>query len=592
MLIKINRNCFWANIFFDQLAECGVKYACISPGSRSTPLTYALSQNKKIKSYVIVDERTSGFFALGVAKKTNSPVIVVTTSGTAAAELYPAVIEAYQNRVPLIICTADRPSRLRNSGANQTINQDHLYNNHTRFFYDTGLPKLDLKKIRQLKEAAKNAFDISSKQYIGPVQINIPFEKPLEPNSFTDEIEETILLESLPDELTNDYKQLTRSTEQRDIKLVADLLRKSSNGLITIGPGNFSDSFFDNLENFSLKYSLPVFSDASNGLRFKTKPLSNLITNYDTLLRSESFPKLFSPKFVLHFGRTLTSPKLDVFYSVVRPKGIIINRFADVHDPTRKFKVLKANEELFLEYLSNSADFKQNDFSPHLKALKFLDYEIEKLKPEIFSISKKINETGLLLNIIDSIQPNSNLMIGNSIPIRDLDFFSSAVHKNINVFQNRGASGIDGITSTALGICSQSRNPTYLVTGDLSFYYDINSLLIAKQYNIPLITVLVNNNGGAIFKFLPIAEYKNVFDKYFLTSTNLSFKKLTEAFEIDYKELKSQSDILNHIKVSSVRRKPAVFEIKTNANYSLSLRKKYWKKSNKLIENFLRNYEA
>jgi 2-succinyl-5-enolpyruvyl-6-hydroxy-3-cyclohexene-1-carboxylate synthase len=183
-------------------------------------------------------------------------------------------------------------------------------------------------------------------------------------------------------------------------------------------------------------------------------------------------------------------------------------------------------------------------------------------------------------------------MIGNSLPIRDLDFFSSAVGKNINVFQNRGASGIDGITSTALGICARSKNPTYLLTGDLSFYYDINSLLIAKQYSIPLITILINNNGGAIFKFLPIAEYKNVFDTYFFTSTNLSFKKLTEAFEIDYKELKSQLDILNHIKVSSVRRKPAVFEIKTNADYSLSLRKKYWKKSNKLIENILRNYEA
>ncbi|MCK7528224.1 MAG: thiamine pyrophosphate-dependent enzyme [Ignavibacteriales bacterium] len=130
----------------------------------------------------------------------------------------------------------------------------------------------------------------------------------------------------------------------------------------------------------------------------------------------------------------------------------------------------------------------------------------------------------LLLNIIDSIPPNSNLMIGNSIPIRDLDFFASAVNKNINVFQNRGASGIDGITSTALGICAQSKYPTYLVIGDLSFYYDINSLLIAKQYSIPLITILINNNGGAIFRFLPIAEYKNVFDKYFLTPTNLSFK--------------------------------------------------------------------
>ena len=158
MLIKINRNYFWANIFFDQLAECGVKYACISPGSRSTPLTYALSQNKNIKSYVIVDERTSGFFALGMAKQTNSPVIIVTTSGTAAAELYPAVIEAHQNRIPLIICTADRPLNMRNSGANQTINQDHLYNYHTRFFYDTGLPKIDLKKIKQLKECCKKYF--------------------------------------------------------------------------------------------------------------------------------------------------------------------------------------------------------------------------------------------------------------------------------------------------------------------------------------------------------------------------------------------------------------------------------------------------
>jgi 2-succinyl-5-enolpyruvyl-6-hydroxy-3-cyclohexene-1-carboxylate synthase len=592
MLIKINRNYFWANIFFDQLAECGVKYACISPGSRSTPLTYSLSQNKKIKSYVIIDERTSGFFALGIAKQTNSPVVVVTTSGTAAAELYPAIIEAYQNRIPLIICTADRPAYLRNSGANQTINQDHLYNNHVRFFYDTGLPIIDQKKIKQFKEAAKNAFDICNNKNVGPVHINIPFEKPLEPNSFTDEIEEKILLESIADELNQNHIRQSKNVEQKNIKIIEDLLRKSKTGLITIGPGNFDDSFFSLIENFSIKFSLPVFVDASSGLRFKSKPLSNLITNYDALIRSEGFPKLFSPKFVLHFGRPLTSPKLENYFSVVKPKGFSINVFGDSNDSSRKFKIIRTSEQLFLENLIKSIEVNQNHFSPELKKLKILDSEIEKIKPEIFSITKKLNETGLLLNIIDSIPPHSNLMIGNSIPIRDLDFFSSVVNKNINVFQNRGASGIDGITSTALGICAQSKNPTYLVTGDLSFYYDINSLLIARQYNIPLITILINNNGGAIFKFLPIAEYKNVFDKYFLTSTNLSFKKLSEAFEIDYKELKSNSDILNHIKVSSVRKKPAVFEIKTNADYSLSLRKKYWKKSNKIVENFLRNYEA
>lgn len=592
MLIKINRNYFWANIFFDQLAECGVKYACISPGARSTPLTYALSQNKKIKSYVIIDERTSGFFALGLAKQTNSPVVLVTTSGTAAAELYPAIIEAYQNRVPLIICTADRPAYLHNTGANQTINQDHLFNNHARFFYDTGLPTINPKQIKKLKEAAKYSFDNCSIQSTGPVHINIPFEKPLEPNSFTDEIEEKIILESLPDEQTTNLKKQTNITDQKNIKLISNLLRKNNTGLIVIGPGSFSDSFFLNLELFSTKFSLTIFADASSGLRFKSSSLSNLISNYDALIRSESFSKVYSPKFVLHFGRALTSPKLEDYFSVIKPKRFTINKFGDSNNPSRKIQIIRTSEEFFLENLIKSIDNKQSDFSPQLKKLKVLNSEIEKIKNDIFSISKKINETGLLLNIIDSIPPNSNLMIGNSLPIRDLDFFSSTTNKNINVYQNRGASGIDGITSTALGICAQSKNPTYLLTGDLSFYYDINSLLIAKQYSIPLITVLINNNGGAIFKFLPISEYKNVFDKYFLTSTNLSFKKLTEAFEIDYKELKSQSDILNHIKVSSVRRKPAVFEIKTNADYSLSLRKKYWMKTNKLIEKFLRNYEA
>jgi 2-succinyl-5-enolpyruvyl-6-hydroxy-3-cyclohexene-1-carboxylate synthase len=592
MLIKINRNYFWANIFFDQLAELGVKYACISPGSRSTPLTFVLSQNKKIKSYVIVDERSSGFFALGIAKQTNSPVIVVTTSGTAAAELYPAVIESYQSRVPLIICTADRPDYLRNSGSNQTINQDHLYHNHVRFFYDTGLPKIDVKKIMQLKDSTKNIFNICTYQNTGPVHINFPFEKPLEPNSFTDEIEEKILLESLPDETKTSSTVKSDSYNQNEIKVIENLLRKQNSGLITVGPGNFSDSFFSKLENLSLKFSLPIFADACSGLRYRAKPVSNLINNYNALLRSENFSKIFKPKFILHFGRVLTSPKLENYFSSLKLKGFVINRYGDLHDPSRKFKVVEINEEVFIEKLLGSENKMLNEQSSQLKDLKYLDSEIEKIKPQIFSISKKINETGILLNIINSIPPNSNLMIGNSIPVRDLDFFSSIVNKNINVFQNRGASGIDGITATALGICSQSKNPTYLVTGDLSFYYDINSLLIANQNNIPLITVLINNNGGAIFRFLPISDYKNVFDKYFLTPTNLSFKKLADAFEIDYKELKTETDILNHIKVSSVRKRPVVFEIKTYSEYSLSLRKRYWKKSNKLIEKFLRNYEA
>ena len=225
MQIKINRNFIWSNIIVDQLAECGVKYACISPGSRSTPITYSVSLNKKIKSFVHVDERVSGFFALGLAKKSNSPVMIITTSGTATAELYPAIIEAYQNRVPLIICTADRPSYLRNTGTNQTINQENIYKNHIRFFYDTGLPKLDSTSIKKLKSTVLKAFSISDKTDRGPVHLNLPFEKPLEPDSYTDSIEENILLETLAQEIPIKNNVTNNPLNKKSLSSIRSLLK-------------------------------------------------------------------------------------------------------------------------------------------------------------------------------------------------------------------------------------------------------------------------------------------------------------------------------------------------------------------------------
>jgi 2-succinyl-5-enolpyruvyl-6-hydroxy-3-cyclohexene-1-carboxylate synthase len=591
MQIKVNRNYLWSNIFFDQLVECGVKYACISPGSRSTPLTYSLSQNKKIKSFVIVDERSSGFFALGIAKQTNSPVIVVTTSGTAAAELYPAIVEAYQNRVPLIICSADRPAYLRNTGANQTIDQENLYNKYVRYFYDAGLPKLDIKNIKLLKKNSIKAFEICSEKNIGPVHINFPFEKPLEPNSFTDELEENILIETLSDKKTDDISNKYSVNHKKEFDKIYSLIKKNNCGLITVGPGNFSSEFAAALEKFSIKFSLPVFADASSGLRFKANSISNLISNYDALVRSSSFTKIFSPKFIFHFGRTLTSPKLEEFQSLAKSKRFIINKFVDLFGAKEKSILIKMNEAEFLSSFNEVELSNHKNSFDYVKILKLLDNKILKVKIDTLTKTQKLNEPDVLLNILNAIPPNSNLMIGNSLPIRDMDYFASAINKNINIYQNRGASGIDGITSTALGICASSKNPSYLITGDLSFYYDINSLLIARQCNIPLITIVINNDGGAIFKFLPIAEYHDVFEKYFVTPTKLSFEKIVEAFNIDYKEIKDQQDLLNHIKVSSVRTKPVVFEIKTNADYSLSLRKKYWKQVSKVIEKFLRSYE-
>jgi 2-succinyl-5-enolpyruvyl-6-hydroxy-3-cyclohexene-1-carboxylate synthase len=192
MKIKVNRNNFWARIFIDQLAALGVKYACISPGSRSTPLTFTLSKNRKIKSFINNDERSSAFFALGLAKESGMPVIIVTTSGTAVAELYPAIIEAFQQRVPLIVCTADRPSELIGTGANQTINQHNIFKNHIRWFRDLGLPSMSETGFRHLQRIAIKSFQISLTEDRGPVHLNFPFRKPLEPFSFTDEVSKSI----------------------------------------------------------------------------------------------------------------------------------------------------------------------------------------------------------------------------------------------------------------------------------------------------------------------------------------------------------------------------------------------------------------
>lgn len=592
MQVKVNQNYFWSNVLIDQLVECGVKYACVSPGSRSTPITYALSQNKKIKSFVIIDERTSGFFALGVAKQTKSPVMIVTTSGTATAELYPAIIEAYQNRVPLIICTADRPAFLRNTGANQTINQDNIYKNHIRFFYDARLPNLTTKNIISLKENVIKAFKISAIQNRGPVHLNFPFKKPLEPDSLTDSIDESIITTALPNVYSPKDAQLNIISSKNYFENISSLFGKKYCGLITVGPGNFSDEFVNLLEIFSAKFALPIFAEASSGLAFKSNRITNLIVNFDAVLRTDSYSEFFSPKINFHFGRTVTSPRIDKLLIKSKCKRFIVNAFGDRFDPSEKSIIINTPEETFLQqFVKSNFLFKDQNLKT-LNQLKSIDTGIEKIKNNSLLNYDKLNEPAILLKVLEAIPPDSNLMVGNSVPIRDLDFFSSAISKNIIVYQNRGASGIDGITSTALGICALSKNPTYLVIGDLSFYYDINSLLIAKQYSLPLIIILINNNGGSIFRFLPIAKHKSVFEKFFLTPTNLSFKKIAEAFNADYRELKSYKDVLNHIKVSSVRKTAAIYEIKTNSEYSLSIRKKYWAKIDKFVSDYLRNYEA
>lgn len=579
MKIKVNRNNLFTQLFIDQLVECGIKFACISPGSRSTPLVTASAKNKKLKKFVIIDERTSGFFALGLSKTSQLPALIVTTSGTAVAELYPAIIEAYQNRVPLIICTADRPKHLRNTGANQTINQKNIFKNHIRQFYEVEVSDVKLSSLKEVQKVALNAFNTATIMDRGPVHINFLFDKPLEPDSFTDVLEKSTL---------NKLKPITQIVEpkSKEKKLSAyskKLISESKKILIFAGAGLNNISDFKSITKLSRKFNLPIIADGASGLRFSKRLSQNLITNFDSVVRSEKFIKNYKPDLILHFGRSITSQKIiDFFESTNR---IIINPDGDMFDSTHKAIVIKSNIGDFVEIVLSEAKYKKED--NYLYLLKKIDSSIEIEKNKTLN-SLKISEPYLINALLNSISENSNIVVGNSLPVRDVDFFASKKNKHINIFENRGASGIDGMISTALGIAKSTNRITYLLIGDLSFYHDLNSLLIAKEFEIPLKIILINNNGAAIFNHLPISDYNTIFEKYFIASKKINFKDLVHAFHLNYRSVRNKKELNIALKYAKTVKSSVILEVKINSVFSVNVRKKIWNNAKSIVEKKLR----
>ena len=561
----------------------GVKYAALSPGSRNTPLTFAFANNKKIKTYINIDERSSGFFALGLAKASGTPVAVVCTSGTATTELYPSIVEAYQQRVPLIICTADRPPELLNRGANQTINQKNLYKNHIRFFKDAGLPCPTVARLNELKRITQSAVTTATTGSRGPVHINFPFRKPFEPQSYTDEVSYGILSPNLKASDKKIAKRFCSGTELSDTKWLTRIynyLIKKEKGLIIIGPDNYDREFLTNCKRLSEILKYPILADGTSQIRFGSHKEGNIITNFDAFLRSDNFTAQNVPEIILQFGRTITSKALDTFLHNINPSRFMINEYGDWFDPSDKATAaIACMPYQFCEIMNkniSSTDFVRRS-NNWLNTFKQAEKIADKVKKDVIDNSKFPNECRVINEILQSIPGDCRIMLSNSMPVRDFDYFASYSRKKIVLYNNRGASGIDGITSTALGIAEASGKPTLLITGDLAFYYDLNGLLAAKNYNIPLVTVLLNNNGGGIFEILPISGYGEIFKKYFVAPHNLDFKHFIKAYGGNYFKITGWSNFKKTLKSAFSKNRFSVLEIKTNSSDSLKLRKDYWK---------------
>ncbi len=537
-LMKINRNIFYSEQLVEQLVRYRVKYVIISPGSRSTPLVFAFLNNKKIKAVSVLDERSAGFFATGLARRTNSPVALVCTSGTAATEYYPAIVEAYQQRIPLVICTADRPPELRFSGANQTINQFNLYHNHIRFFAEFEFRAPSVENVLGVRETIEEGLRVCTSLDKGPIHFNIAFEKPFEPDMFTDEsdIREYVKIKKkqaakISTPLIN-IKSLSRKVDA--------LWQKSKLPVIVLGAGQYAPSFLTKLNRFCEKYGITVFTDINSSARFggNLKTGVALYQNYLSRVQENSNLK---PDLVFIFGRYPISKALEDYLKALHIHKIIVNEHGDRHDPTDDGRTILSMEPIELFALLNKKQSANVAGKEYLEKLQFYENDFA-IKMSRLIDSPKLTELSIIKSVLDKIPEGSNIFISNSLIVRDFDRIVPNTNKKLTIYQNRGASGIDGIISSALGMAFESKSKSYLVVGDLSFLYDLTALGIGTRLNIDLKIILINNNGGRIFDYLPSARFANV-QSYFITPQNIDMKKACRAFGVPYFRAKSKMEL-------------------------------------------------
>lgn len=580
---KINRSSLWSELFVEELVKCGLRYAVLSPGSRNTPLTSAFARHSSVTCFSLIDERSAAFFALGIARASGIPAAVVSTSGTAAAEYFPAVIEAYQQRTPLIICTADRPLEMLDCGTNQTISQTNLYGGFAVKFFDAGLPEVTQSRLRHIRSLARRSYFESLYGAMGPVHINFPFRKPLESFAFTDEIEESLLTEIMSDDRSYQFAAGNSSVEKA---VLHDLFKKMIDKRIMFiaGPASADASFSSLLSQLACRLGSPVLADGMSNLRSGGHDKSNFFCNYEGYLRSQEFISRAGVETIILFGKNPTSKAIEGFLENFRGEIFPVNSGSNWIDPYNSSAgIIRSGAaefcNSFLEFLDGHSFIAHTD-NEYLRLFTSAEKNAGQLKEKYISEAEFPFEGRIITELISEIPENSAIMISNSMPARDLDYFAPLSRKDITIFNNRGASGIDGITSTALGISAVLNGETgrrvILVTGDLAFYYDLNGLLAAKKYSLNLTVILVNNNGGGIFEMLPVAKEKDIFDEYFITPHHLDFKGFTESYGGRFTEITSWPHFRSSIAEATIRDGLQVLQIRTDPEGSTLLRRDYW----------------
>lgn len=554
-----NLNLLWSYVLTETLKRLGLNCAVICPGSRSTPLTVAFVQQiPDIEAIPILDERSAAFFALGQAKATGKPVVLVCTSGTAGANFYPAVIEARESRVPLLILTTDRPAELRNCHSGQTIDQVKLYGNYPNWQGELTTPSLDMGMLDYLRQTVIYAWERCQFPNSGAVHLNIPFRDPLAPiadgTDFTLDTEDFFAgIVSTPLSITN--YQLPITNYQKGI-IIAGVAQPQA-----------PEEYCRAIAHLCQTLQWPVLAEGLSPVRNYADLNPYLISTYDIILRNQNLAQELTPEIVIQIGEMPTSKELRNFLTSAKPQRFVIDscdqNLDPLHGKTTHLRIgVTEISKLTIGNLEKS-EYLQKWCTAEKQVRKNIDDDLENVDELI--------ESKVPWLISQILPPETPIFIANSMPVRDVEFFWKPNNLRIKPYFNRGANGIDGTLSTALGIAHHQQS-SVMLTGDLSLLHDTNGFLISNKFIGHLTIILINNNGGGIFEMLPIAKFNPPFEEFFATPQNIDFSQLCATYKVQHELITSWEELKDNLKYlpkTGIR----VLEVKTNRKRDVMWRK-------------------
>ena len=571
--------------FVDELARSGVRHVCIAPGSRSAPLAMTIAAHPRLRTWMHLDERSGAFFALGMARALDEPVALVCTSGTAVANFLPAVVEAQSAGVPLLVLTADRPPELRDVGAAQTIDQNRIFGVHAKWFVEVALPEATPELMRYVRTLACRATATAKASPAGPVHLNFPFREPLVPMpaNAPDGMSEADALawHGRPDGAPwTVVADAAPSPDPEVSKRIAERLRAARRPLVIGGPQPDA-GLAAPLAELARSSGAPILADPLSQLRWGTHDRSAIVDRYDAMLGHEARAASLAPDVILRIGGPPTSKTLLRFIERHACAHQIVVGAARWPDPTlRAAEVVHADPRVFCERVAEHITGASASGSEWLARWRRTDALAGKALDAHSASLDEAFEGRALAEVTALVPEGGTLFVSSSMPVRDLDAFAAGSGRSLRVLANRGANGIDGVISTALGAAAamkeQDGGKLVLVIGDIAFYHDMNGLLAGSLHGLDATIVVLNNDGGGIFSFLPQASHPEHFEQLFGTPHGLEFSAAAELYGARYHRAKSWQSFRDGVSAGIGGPGLHIVEMRTDRARNVMLHREAW----------------